>query len=52
MHMARPGRIVRRVLGAVALLIAAAATVFAMGAAHASSAHHAVADGGVVNSKN
>jgi hypothetical protein len=52
MHMIGRRRIVRRVLGAVGLAIAAAATVFAMGTAHAASAHHSLADDGVINSKN
>jgi hypothetical protein len=51
MHMIGRRRIMRRVLGAVGLLIAAAATVFAMGTAHAASAHHSLADDGVVNSR-
>ena len=52
MHMTRRRRIVRRVLGAVGLLIAAGAMVLAAGAAHATSAHHSVADNGVINSRN
>jgi hypothetical protein len=49
MHMIGRRRIVRRVLGAVGLLIAAAAMVLAAGTAHAASAHHAVAEGGVIS---
>ena len=52
MHMIGRRRVVRRVLGAVGLLIAAAAMVFAAGTAHATSAHHAVADNGVIHSQN
>ena len=54
MHMIGRWRILPRALGAVGLLIAAAATVFAVGTAHAhaTSAHHAVADNGVIDSRN
>ena len=52
MHMTRRRRVIRRVLGAVGLLIAAAATVFAAGTAHATSTHHSVADNGVIDSRN
>ena len=50
--MTRRRRVVRRVLGAVGLLVAAVAMVFAAGTAHATSAHHAVADNGVISSHN
>ena len=52
MQMTRRRRMVRRVLGAVGLAIAAAAMLFAAGTAHATSAHHSLADDGVINSKN
>ena len=52
MQMTRRRRIVRRVLGAVGLASAAAAMVFAAGTAHATSAHHSVADDGIISSRN
>ena len=52
MHMIGRRRIVRRVLGAVGLLIAAGAMVFAAGTAHATSTHHSVADDGIISSRN
>ena len=52
MQMTRRRRMVRRVIGAAGLLVAAVAMVFAAGTAHATSAHHSLADDGVINSKN